>query len=696
MQRIANGVWKVRYGEPEQHTPVTLGQKGIQYDALEQLQCEGKSPIANTDISVRMTSRGTVVELPLRHDEEIYGFGLQFYRLKQTGRKRVIRVNSDPIADTGDSHAPVPFYISTAGYGVFIDTSRYATFYCGTNLPKGASRRKTSSEGELGTSEKELYGHQAAQGDLSILVDVPSAKGIDIYLFEGPTIKTAIQRYNLFSGGGCLPPLWGLGMWYRFYTAANESDTERLATMFREERMPVDVLGFEPGWHSQAYSCSFSWNKEGFPNHEKLINRLNEMNYHVNLWEHVFTHPSSEMYEELLPYSADFEVWKGLVPDFATKESSEIFSSYHLHNFVENGISGFKLDECDSSDYVQSNWSFPDVASFPSGLDGEQMHNQLGLLYQSTMQSTFDTAGIRTFSQVRSSGALAASYPFVLYSDLYQHDVFIRGLVNSGFAGLLWSPEVRSASSVEDFIRRIQTTVFSPMAVLNCWTFPNPPWMQVDRDKNRKGEFFDNYEEVQEACRHLFELRMSLIPYLYASFAQYHQRGIPPFRALVMDYPDDANTYEIDDSYMMGDSILVAPLIAGQTERKVYLPRGTWKDFWTNETYAGETWYDIAADLDHIPVFVKDNTLLPIATPLQCVADDAVFEIVVRIYGDSPKDFVLYEDDGRTLSYRDGVSNSVTLSWSPDHGGSVTRVGDYSGVKYKVVDWVKQRTDLSN
>jgi alpha-D-xyloside xylohydrolase len=166
--------------------------------------------------------------------------------------------------------------------------------------------------------------------------------------------------------------------------------------------------------------------------------------------------------------------------------------------------------------------------------------------------------------------------------------------------------------------------------------------MQVDRDKNRKGEFFDNYEEVQEACRHLFELRMSLIPYLYASFAQYHQRGIPPFRALVMDYPDDANTYEIDDSYMMGDSILVAPLIAGQTERKVYLPRGTWKDFWTNETYAGETWYDIAADLDHIPVFVKDNTLLPIATPLQCVADDAVFEIVVRIYGDSPKDFVLY------------------------------------------------------
>jgi alpha-D-xyloside xylohydrolase len=161
MQRIANGVWKVRYGEPEQHTPVTLGQKGIQYNALEQLQCEGKSPIANTDISVRMTSRGTVVELPLRHDEEIYGFGLQFYRLKQTGRKRVIRVNSDPIADTGDSHAPVPFYISTAGYGVFIDTSRYATFYCGTNLPKGASRRKTSSEGELGTSEKELYDHQA-------------------------------------------------------------------------------------------------------------------------------------------------------------------------------------------------------------------------------------------------------------------------------------------------------------------------------------------------------------------------------------------------------------------------------------------------------------------------------------------------------------------------------------------------------
>jgi alpha-D-xyloside xylohydrolase len=498
MEKIANGIWKLSYGQSELHTPVRHRATDIRSDALDKLDCVETPPIPAQEIRIKRTARGIHIELPLRAEEHIYGFGLQLHRVDHTGRKKVIRVNSDPVADTGDSHAPVPFYVSTAGYGVYVDTSRYAAFYCGTNLRKGDSEHKKLEQKAVGTSEIELYGYQESDGDRTVVVDVPAAQGIEVYLFGGPDMANAVQRYNLFSGGGCLPPAWGLGMWYRAYSAAKNEDVMRLARTFREDRMPVDVFGFEPGWQSKAYSCSFVWDEGRFPGHETMLEELYGMNYRVNLWEHLFVHPTSPMYQELMPHSGDYEVWEGLVPDLSVPEAKAVFAGHHRNYFVDKGIAGFKLDECDSSDYVHSNWSFPDVTEFPSGMDGEQMHNQLGTLYQDAILAPFEQAGRRTLSQVRSSGALASSYPFVLYSDLYNHKVFIRGVVNCGFSGLLWSPEVRQAESPEDLIRRIQTTVFSPMALLNCWRIPNPPWMQVDREKNIAGEFLDNHDEIRE------------------------------------------------------------------------------------------------------------------------------------------------------------------------------------------------------
>ncbi|MDQ0874573.1 alpha-D-xyloside xylohydrolase [Paenibacillus sp. V4I3] len=685
MDKIANGIWRVRFGNPESHTPVNLRETEVRTEELAKLDCHGVSPFSLSDMVIKQSARGIYLELPLKAEEHIYGFGLQLHRVDHTGRKKVIRVNSDPVADTGDSHAPVPFYVTTAGYGVLVDTSRYATFYCGTNLRKGASENKKFEQKEIGTSEIELYGYQTTEGDRSVVVDIPSAEGIDVYLFEGPDMVTAVQRYNLFSGGGVLPPMWGLGMWYRAYSAASREDVMRLAKCFRDDGMPVDVFGFEPGWQTKAYSCSFVWDESRFPDHEGMLDELYDMNYRVNLWEHLFVHPTSPMYEDLMPYSGDYEVWEGLVPDLAVKEARDIFAKHHLKEFVEKGISGFKLDECDSSDFVHSNWSFPDIATFPSGMDGEQMHNQLGTLYQSAIQAPFEALGRRTLSQVRSSGALTSPFPFVLYSDLYNHKVFIRGVVNCGFSGLLWSPEVRQAESPEDLIRRIQTAVFSPMALLNCWRIPNPPWMQVDRDKNVRGEFLDNYKDIRDICRKLFEIRMTLIPYLYTSYAKYSIEGLPPFRALVMDYPDDPNTYEIDDAYMMGDSILVAPIITGTSERDVYLPKGRWRCFWTNEAYEGGQAYTFAPGLERIPVFVKEGTLLPLAKPLPYVSDNATFDITVRAYGDRPSDCFLYEDDGTTFEYRKGSFNWVKLTWN--EGVDVERIGNYTGKRYNITDW---------
>ncbi|MBD0381494.1 glycoside hydrolase family 31 protein [Paenibacillus sedimenti] len=685
MERIANGIWRLRFGQPETHTPVQLRETEIKMEQLNKLECTGTPPFASHEIEIKEAARGIHIELPLTAEEHIYGFGLQLHRVDHTGRKKIIRVNSDPVADTGDSHAPVPFYVSTAGYGVYVDTSRYATFYCGTNLRKGDSEHKKQEQKAVGTSEIELYGYQTSEGNRTVVVDVPSARGIDVYLFEGPDMATAVGRYNLFSGGGCLPPAWGLGMWYRAYSAAKKEDVMRLANTFRQDNMPVDVFGFEPGWQTKAYSCSFVWDESRFPEHEAMLEELYGMNYRVNLWEHLFVHPTSPMYQDLKPHSGNYEVWEGLVPDLSIPEARRIFAEHHSKEFVTKGIAGFKLDECDSSDFVHSNWSFPDVTEFPSGMDGEQMHNQLGTLYQAAIQAPFEHAGKRTLSQVRASGALASPYPFVLYSDLYNHQVFIRGVVNCGFSGLLWSPEVRQAESPEDLIRRIQTAVFSPMALLNCWRIPNPPWMQVDRDKNVRGEFMDNYKETRDICRSLFEIRMALIPYLYTAYARYYLEGRPPFRALVMDYPDDSNTYAIDDAYMMGESILVAPIISGMTERSVYLPKGTWRCFWTGVSYEGGQAYTFSPGLERIPVFVKEGTLLPLAKPQQCVADDTAFDLTLHQYGDEARACMLYEDDGQTFEYRKGQFNWVKVSIAPDGNIAIDRTGTYEGRRYNII-----------
>lgn len=689
MEKIANGIWKIRLGSPESNTPVNLLKADLQLESLSKLIDIDSVPFKDEQIIFNTTQRGFVIELPMKTSEDIYGFGLQLYSVNQVGKKKYIRVNSDPIADTGDSHAPVPFYVSSEGYGVYVDTARYVSFYCGANVKKGVSKGKVPKRKEHREfSENALYAVKQAKEDRAVIIDIPAVEGVDIYLFAGPDIKTVVQRYNLFSGGGCLPPAWGLGVWYRTYGGSVEADVYRLAEELRSARMPVDVFGLEPGWHSHSYSCSYKWDEIRFPDPDKMLVDLNRMNYKVNLWEHLFVHPTADFYDDLMEYSGDYEVWNGLVPDFSMEEAKRIFADHHGRELIDKGVMGFKLDECDNSDFNASSWSFPNCAQFPSGLDGEQMHNLIGSLYQKTLLKAFEDRNKRTLSQVRSSGALASSLPFVLYSDLYKQREFIRGIVTAGFSGLLWSPEVRSCSSGEDLIRRVQCVMFSPHALLNCWRIPNPPWKQVDLKKNLAGEFMENWEEIQRLCRKFFEVRMSLIPYLYTSFARYQQEGLPPFRAMVMDYPEDPEIHQLDNQFMMGESLLVAPMtLEDGRERKVYLPKGEWYDFWTNELYQGSQSYDISAPMDRIPVFVKKGTLLPYAKPVQCVTEDTVFDITVRCYGDNCSDFTLYEDDGFTFDYKKGLYNLVQLKWSKDGRHQIERKGSYFGIRYNILGW---------
>ena len=683
MEKVAEGIWKIRFGMPEKNTPVKLRQNSICKEALAQME-EGKKAFVSLDekdIRFTNSARRITIRLPMDSSEDIFGFGLQLLSINYAGRRRYIKVNSDPRMDTGESHAPVPFYVSTAGYGLFVDTFRYVTFSMGTNSIKGASvHKKEVNQTHEEFSETALYALKRAEEERCIVIDVPSAEGVDIYLFAG-SIMEAVQRYNLFSGGGCLPPMWGLGMWYRVYGGSDSSHLLKLAKNFRDEHMPMDVIGIEPGWHSHSYSCTYEWS-DLFPDPNRMILEVKEQGYKLNLWEHAYVYPASDIYEEIYPYSGDYEVWNGIVPDFSTKQAREIFARLHKEKFVQKGIAGFKLDECDNSDFNPSNWSFPEASQFPSGMDGEQMHSAIGVLYQQMITGIYREQNIRTLSQVRSSGALAAALPFILYSDLYDHRDFIRGIVTSSFSGLLWAPEVRDCIDGKDLLRRMQTVCFSAHALINGWRIPNPPWKQTDIAKNLANEEMDGAQYYTDACRRLFELRMSLAPYLYSAFVEYLLKGVPPLRAVCMEYPDDLEARNLDDEYFFGKDLLVCPLtIEDGTSRKVYLPQGKWYGFFDGREYEGAGWIEVTADWEEIPVFARDGAVVPFAEAQEYIDTDTVFSMIVKVYGKKASEFILYEDDFVSWEYEKSGFKEIRII--KDCDGNILIHGAQDSEKYR-------------
>ncbi|HEY6465150.1 MAG TPA: TIM-barrel domain-containing protein, partial [Candidatus Acidoferrales bacterium] len=402
--------------------------------------------------------------------------------------------------------------------------------------------------------------------------------------------------------------------------------------------------------------------------------QLGTDNFKLNLWEHAFTHPDSPLFAPLTPHSGDMAVWGGLVPDFAGEDARRIFGDYHGKNFVDVGVSGFKLDECDNSDFT-GGWSFPEFSRFPSGIDGEQMHSVFGLRYQQAILDQYKRRGIETYCLVRSSGALAAPYPFVLYSDLYDHRQFIRGVLNAGFSGLLWCPEVRDASSEEDLIRRLQSVVFSPLAMINAWYIVNPPWKQIDRTKNNANQLADDWQALEARCREIIGWRMQIVPYLRAAFAKYAIDGTPPFRALPLDWPGDASLAQVDDEYMIGDRMLVAPLFAGEASRKVTLPEGVWHDFWTGAVVQGGT-FSVPASTEKIPVYVKAGSVFPLAAITNSTAGADARELTAVIFGDGSLPFSMATPQGEMLELRWDASK---------HGGSVKQAG--ASKPYTIAGW---------
>ena len=685
IQKVAPGIWKITYGIPEKHLPTEFKEKPLM-QPLAQLPQNNEPPFDLKSIHFSQMPSGILAEMNVDSSERFYGFGLQINSFEQRGMRREIRTNSWPVGNLGFSHAPMPFYISSKGYGVLVNTSRYTIFYMAS---KGKLNKKLIESGidsnkNIALNTVELYGKKYSRSD-EVNILTKGTKGVEIYVFDGPSMKQVMQRYNLFSGGGGIPPMWGLGFEYRNKASFKDSQVVATAKYFRENDIPCDMFGLEPGWQTASYSCSFKWNLQNFPHPDSFVSRMNSKGFKLNLWEHAYTHPTSPIFNQIVPYSGNYTVWAGAVPDFILPEAKKIFGGYHEKEFVKKGIAAFKLDECDAADFskAEREWSFPDIARFPSGIDGIQMRQIFGLLYQKMMLNLYKKNNKRTMFDVRASYLFAAPYTSALYSDMYDLHDFVRMIANSGFAGVNWSPELRETSSDAELIRRMQTTLMSAHMVANCWYLDLPPWLQYNTEKNVNHELLPNAKQLEALAKKLIDLRMSLLPYLYSAFAQYHFSGTPPFRPLVLDYPADKNVWQMDDEYMMGESILCAPFIDSAFSRTVYFPEGEWYDFNNNKKYEGNKSYTINMSLDQIPMFVKANSILPLADPVEFVTPSTKFNINCRVYGKSPLPAKLFEDNSFNFGFEKGDYNWVDISNS---NGKiiVRRRGKFPGKIYEI------------
>ena len=649
-EQVAPGVWKGVVGTPESYSLLQVADVTPKMEGFSRLP-EVMLPAFASEIKGNIQDGQTALRIPLQRKEQLYGFGLNFQTVHQRGKILNLHVDHYGGKDNGRTHAPVPFYVSSQGYGVLINSARYITVYAGSGALKDSPNAPVAKDRNTDKS----WSSRPYSDAVSILVPAP---GTEIYLFAGPTPMDVVRRYNLFCGGGTLPPRWGLGFTQRTQKLYTADQVKQEADEFERQGYPLDFIGLEPGWQSKAYPCTFEWDATRYPDPSGFVKDMLDKGVRINLWTNPYVSPDSKLYKDMYPVSGSHTVWCGIVPDLAGEKARSLWKDKLNKEHVGIGVSGYKVDEVDGYDF----YLWPDVATFPSGVSAEQMRQTYGLWVQRTTAELYKARNQRTFGLVRASNAGASSMPYVIYNDYYSHPDFITALINSGYCGVLWTPEVRSSKSAEDWLRRFQSVVFSPMAMINAWSSGTKPW---------------TFPEVAEQVKEYALLRMQMMPYWYTEFARYHFDGIPPFRGMSLEAgfnPDaavttelkekslednpylEAVTKEIKDQYMAGEYLLVAPLFEGQTERKVVLPRGDWYDFYTGAYVGNGETITVTPGLDRIPVYVKDGAIIPMMEPMLHAPKPGVkVNLEIRHYGKANGSYRLYDDDGETFDYEKGA-----------------------------------------
>ncbi len=528
-------------------------------------------------------------------EEHFYGFGEKFHPIDKKGQNVTLWNTNALGTNSIRTYKNIPFFVSTAGYGMFINTSYKVNCNMGAQLYKAYS---------------------ILTGD----------SVIDNYIIYGPQIKKIIKRYTDITGNPGLPPKWSFGFWISKISYETRKEVENLADRFRKEDVPCDVIHIDTNWYEENWVCDYKFSEKKFPNAPEMIQKLKEKGFHVSLWQMPYIDKGEKMnpvYKEGMQNgyfafredgSEDFR--HGLI-DFSNPEAVKWYQEKLLKPLLQMGIAAIKVDFGESAPYFYTY----------AGYDGREMHNLYPLLYNKAVYNI--TERVRGKNEgiiwARSTWAGSQRYPLHWGGDCGTDFAAMVSQLKSGLSmGLsgfpFWSHDVggfHHETNPELYVRWMQMGVFSSHIRTHGF-YTREPW--------------DFGEEALTICRRYLKLRYKLLPYIYSQAHTCAENSLPMMRALVIDYEEDENVHAIDNQYLFGDYFLAAPVMHNKKQRKLYLPQGVWTDYWNKEKYSGGAWLTVDAPLNILPLFVKENAIIPMGPEMNYVDEITDYPLVFDLY----------------------------------------------------------------
>ncbi len=517
--------------------------------------------------------------------EKIFGFGEQFSRVEKSGQELVLKVNDALGTGTGLTYKPVPLWHSTAGYSAFVNTGAILTADVGHRRP-------------------------------SVLGITLDDAGIDVILFAAPTLTERLRDYTALTGRAQRPPLWAFGYWMG--RCRYHSDTEMLAvgSTLRQHQVPADVLHLDPDWLIvDRLNTDFIWNSDRFGDRRTFIEDLRSLGFRLSMWQLPYLDPASPLFQEAeegghllrMPDGRLAEIQGTPTPDGRMRALFDVTNPATAEwimdkqgPFFDDGLAVIKTDFGEGC---------PSGAAADDGTPGNYIHNLYPLRYNGLFSDIIGKlTGRAPLVWGRSGWAGSQRYPGQWGGDAESTVVGMQATLRGGLsyatsAPGFWSHDIGGFYGPELtpglYIRWTQFGALSPLMRAHGLR-PREPW-----------EFGPDALRV---CRDWIRLRYSLLPYLWQVGGEVESDGIPFIRPLCVQYAEDRVALDVDDEYLLGPDILVAPVMddgMAPVTRTIYLPAGTWYDFFTDERFEGPTFIERQVSIEEMPVFVRSGGVVP-------------------------------------------------------------------------------------
>lgn len=531
----------------------------------------------------------------LTADEMIFGCGESATGLNKAGQKVNLFVTDPQGPETDQMYKPIPFFMSNRGYGMFMHTSAPVTCDFGATY--------------IGLNKMFM-------GD----------ENLDLFVFFGEP-KDILDEYTDLVGKPGMPPLWSFGTWMSRITYFSEKEGYDVAANIRKNKYPCDVIHFDTGWFDVDWQCDYKFSENRFQNPQQMLKDLRSQGFHVCLWQLPYFTPKNRYFSELIEKDMYVKNGNGELPyedvvlDFSNPETVKWYQD-KLAGLLNIGVSAIKVDFGEAA---------PLNGIYASGKSGWYEHNLYPVRYDMAVSEITKKLHNENIMWARAAWTGSQRYPLHWGGDAATTNTGLLGTLRAGLSfGLsgfsFWSHDMGGfvKSTPEDLYCR-----WIPFGFLTSHTRahgapPTEPWL------------YDS-KRVQDVFRKSAEMKYRLMPYVYAQAKECTEKGLPMLRALFVEFPDDPGAWKVDDEYLFGSQILVAPLLeSGMTGRTVYLPEGKWIDYQTEKVYEGG-WHRIEAGSLPIIMLVRDGSVLPHLKLAQSTAEMDWSKMSLKVYSADKK-----------------------------------------------------------